>query len=394
MSCPFTIEVGFDGSCPQSMEGIRQDDCNEFTIFPSWRPEPGISEDGIGRTTRLGLRLINRKASAEPVTINIDWQYHDAPQDAYTSSGVDTCEKYMGYRDFCVVRYPGQNRWEYVLGTVKESVATFRMEAPAGMTEIHWHPPYSYEQGEEFVENLRRREWTTVERAGTTVEGRNIWLVGISDDSPVAKKRFLITARMHAYESGGSYAMEGMVQFLLDQTPWAAEARRDWEFFIVPMVNPDGVHNGLGKLTSPRGVDLQWALPETDDPAHKALRKIVDKVEPMYYCDLHNWQRKDIDGVIDMNARRWRRFQILMPPAREFGKLWTWRERNEHVDLSGSQRVHFRHYCTEKFNCPTVTFETSWFGRRPEDVRAFGYNALRNTLLIDAACRREQNGVS
>jgi len=376
------IEVGFDGSCPQSLNGIRQDAENEFTVFPSWRPVPGLTEDAVGRTTRLGFRVRNDSDTSARGVFHIDWQYDDAPPDAPTSSAIATRELYMGHRDFCVTQTPGTSEWRYVVGVVDESTATFEIDLPPGVSEIHWHPPYNYEQCEAFIESLRGRAWTEIERIGSSTEGRDMWLIRISDNSRAAKKPFMVAARMHAYESGGSYIMEGMVDLLLSDNPWAAEARRDWEFFIVPMVNPDGVANGLGKLTHPRGADLQMALPEIDDGAYKAFKGAVDRIEPAYFVDPHNWQCKDIDGCIGMDVKRWTLFEGLMPQAREFGKRWFWREPREPGRLPDGRET-FRNYYRTRFGAAGAAFETSWFGRQPEDVRAFGRKALWATLLVE-----------
>lgn len=376
------LEVGFDGSCPQSLEGVRRDGDDAFTIFPSWRSEPGISEDGVGRSTRLGIRVRNDSTTPVTGTFRIDWQYDEATPDAQRYSAIATCELYMGYRDFCVVGRPDTEQWQYAVGTVAGSVATFELTLAPGTTEMHWHPPYSYERGEAFVAGLRERPGTQLEHIGHSGEGRNLWLIRITDHQKTAKKPFMITARMHAYESGGSYMMEGMVDYLLSDSPWAAAARRDWEFCIVPMVNPDGVCNGLGKLTTPSGTDLQWALPTADDPAHRALMQTVDNVAPAYVVGLHNWQAKDIDGAIGMDPVRWERLQDFLPPIGAFAKRWFWRGLPETSTLPDGRQT-LRQYCRERFGALTVAFECGWFGRQPADVRALGANLLRAVLLVE-----------
>ena len=66
----------------------------------------------------------------------------------------------------------------------------------------------------------------------------------------------MIVDRFHAYESAASYTMEGMVQWLLSGEPWAVAALRTYVFHVIPMANPDGVVNGMGRLTAPQGADL------------------------------------------------------------------------------------------------------------------------------------------
>ena len=52
----------------------------------------------MGRSTRLGFKVVNDGPSVQPVELLIDWQYHDAPaKDVPRFASVD---EYMSYRDF------------------------------------------------------------------------------------------------------------------------------------------------------------------------------------------------------------------------------------------------------------------------------------------------------
>ena len=174
------IVVGFEGSCPHSPEGVCEEGENRFRILPSWRPSPGISEEAVGRSTRLGFRVVNKSHEAEAVELLIDYQYDDAPQDASTSN---SREQYMSYRDFVVVREPGEANWRTVMGDVEGTVATFQVTVPPGETEIHWHPPYTYSQSEALVASLRDHPLVQVEPIGKSEEGRNLWMLRITDAS-------------------------------------------------------------------------------------------------------------------------------------------------------------------------------------------------------------------
>ena len=119
--------------------------------------------------------------------------------------------------------------------------------------------------------------------------------------------------------------MEGMVQFLLGGDAWAAAALREYVFHIVPMANPDGVFNGLGRLTAPRGADVVWATTDADG-AHGAVQQAVDRVKPKLWIDLHNWQNKHVDGLLGLDPEIREHFLHYMPDQWEFGKHWSIRE--------------------------------------------------------------------
>lgn len=69
------------------------------------------------------------------------------------------------------------------------------------------------------------------------------------------KKGIVFTARVHPGESPSSFIMQGLIKFLLGNSKEAKILRREFIFFIVPMLNPDGVIYGNTR-SSLLGVDL------------------------------------------------------------------------------------------------------------------------------------------
>jgi hypothetical protein len=366
------IVVGFDGSCPHDPAGVTQEGENSFRIFPSWRSSPGIDEEAVGRSTRLGFKVVNAGRAATPVDLWIDWQYHDAPPK--DRPNFDSVQQFMSYRDFVVVRWPKSEKWQTVMADVNDSVAHVRLEAPPGETEVHWHPAYNYAQSERFVDSLRGHPLVKVEKIGESPEGRNLWLLRITDASPRPKKSFLIRARVHPYESASSYSMEGMVEWLLSDDAYAAAALREYVFYIIPMANPDGVHNGLGALTAPRGADVCF-IPYEPDEVMRSMKEAIDRVRPAVAIDLHNWQNKHTDGLLGLDPAVRERFVRFMPDQLEFGKQWTIRDPKPLSPKIPKQEL-LRSYCERNFGAIAVAFEFPWFGRTTEDMRATGGKAL------------------
>ena len=366
------ILVGFDGSCPHNPAGVKQEGTRQFRIHPSWRSSPGIDEEAVGRSTRLGFSVVNTGQAAVTVDLLIDWQYHQAPpKDRPNFASVD---QFMSYRDFVVVRGPGRKEWRTVMADVTDSVARVQLEVPPGETEIHWHPPYNYTQSEQFVDSLRDHPLVKVEKIGESPEKRNLWLLRITDTSQRAKKNFLIRSRVHAYESASSYSMEGMVRWLLSDEAYAAAALRKYVFYVIPMANPDGVYNGLGSLTAPRGVSLS-AIPYEPDAASLPLKQAIDRVRPAVAIDLHNWQNKHTDGLLVLAPALRERFVRFMPDQLEFGKEWLIRDPKP-LSPKVPEKELLRYYCERNFGTVAVTFEFPWFGRTTEDMRTTGRKAL------------------
>ena len=72
----------------------------------------------------------------------------------------------------------------------------------------------------------------------------------------------IITARVHPGEIQASYAVEGIIKYLLSSRKHAQELRMKYIFYIVPMLNTDGVIQGNHR-TDLTGVDMnrQWQSP-------------------------------------------------------------------------------------------------------------------------------------
>jgi murein tripeptide amidase MpaA len=69
------------------------------------------------------------------------------------------------------------------------------------------------------------------------------------------KKIVLITSRIHPGEPHASYLAEGLIRFLISDDPNSKMLRKCFIFYIVPMLNPDGVIAGNFR-TSYSGKDL------------------------------------------------------------------------------------------------------------------------------------------
>ena len=62
------------------------------------------------------------------------------------------------------------------------------------------------------------------------------------------KPIILLLARSHPWETSSSFVCEGILQFLLSEHPSAVLLRSFFMFYVVPMVNVDGVVNGFSRV--------------------------------------------------------------------------------------------------------------------------------------------------
>eukprot|EP00826_Nyctotherus_ovalis_P004872 TRINITY_DN11083_c0_g1_i1.p1 TRINITY_DN11083_c0_g1~~TRINITY_DN11083_c0_g1_i1.p1 ORF type:complete len:528 (+),score=114.57 TRINITY_DN11083_c0_g1_i1:662-2245(+) len=130
-----------------------------------------------------------------------------------------------------------------------------------------------------------------------------IEMITITSSSPEdfhkEKTYIVITARVHAAETPGSYKVQGILSFLTGSDPVAKKLRESHVFLILPMLNPDGVIMGNNRC-SLAGADLNrcWGLPHAKlNPELFRLKKYllelcnVRKKQILIYCDLHGHSR-------------------------------------------------------------------------------------------------------
>lgn len=137
------------------------------------------------------------------------------------------------------------------------------------------YPPYTYSDLRSFLSELVSHPYTRVHHKCTdlcrTVGQLPVPILEISqainsewDASPRAmnsqqerheerdkfvKPTVVVISRQHPGEPVGSWAVQGLIRFLLGPSPWARRLREMYIFHIVPMVNVDGVVHGNSRCT-------------------------------------------------------------------------------------------------------------------------------------------------
>ncbi|EAR85016.2 zinc carboxypeptidase family protein (macronuclear) [Tetrahymena thermophila SB210] len=108
------------------------------------------------------------------------------------------------------------------------------------------------------------------------------------------KPYILITCRVHPGETPSSYALEGMIKFLLNKKDSrSALLRQFFVFLIVPMLNPDGVYNGHYRMdTFNNNLNRFYKIADPQkQPSIYAIKKLVEYLQEdkrlFFYIDLH-----------------------------------------------------------------------------------------------------------
>lgn len=122
-------------------------------------------------------------------------------------------------------------------------------------------------------------------------------ILQLSDfNEPVENKKVvLVTARIHPGESNSSYVCEGLIKAIASDESRFKELRKKYHFYIIPMLNPDGVVAGNYR-TSLFGKDLNRTFNQSRKYAFPEIFHLIDYTKKLkkehkqrlsIYLDLH-----------------------------------------------------------------------------------------------------------
>jgi len=169
-----------------------------------------------------------------------------------------------------------------------------------------WTAPMYHFSRQEYEETLRywaqkHPNLVTLETRGTTREKMPILLLRISDKSvPDADKQVCLVTALHGGpERSGTTTILHLAEWLLGDSPEAAEIRRKQIVLVMPIINPyalfvsdrfgnsQGIdpYTGVqGKMFDPK--TLQLTSPEKS-PELQAFVSVVDQYRPEVHADMH-----------------------------------------------------------------------------------------------------------
>jgi hypothetical protein len=181
--------------------------------------------------------------------------------------------------------------------------------------------PYPLSRLERFLDEIRSHPAAKVETICLTPEKRPLYVVTIPGFAEQDRSRPVvwILARQHAFETGGSWAAEGLIRFLLSDDPEALELRRKVLFKVCPMVNPDGVTDGNTRFNA-NGVDLNRHWNASDPLSSDPKRAPEIALLKQAIVDWSRQHRLDLFINIHNNDMVWNDqgdYISFAPPARD-----------------------------------------------------------------------------
>jgi len=159
--------------------------------------------------------------------------------------------------------------------------------------------PYTYTYLQKWLHGIEMLNLSFFRRnlLCRSIKQRRLDLLTISDNnlSNNIKPAIVITSRIHPGETPASYICQGLIEFLISDHPVAQFLRRTTVWYIIPMLNPDGVYMGNYRCHS-EGLDLNrhwrnpnWNTHPTITATKVFLRQLksMDGIKLDYFVDLH-----------------------------------------------------------------------------------------------------------
>lgn len=139
-----------------------------------------------------------------------------------------------------------------------------------------------------FIEKLKKDPLFHVEKAGESVEGREINLVRFGSGS----KKVLLWSQMHGDESTATRALFEIFKFFSSDdvlNEFKQSILNELTIYAIPMLNPDGAE--VYQRRNALSIDLNRDALRLISPEAQILKGIRDKYEPEYGFNLHDQSR-------------------------------------------------------------------------------------------------------
>jgi len=142
--------------------------------------------------------------------------------------------------------------------------------------------PYTYSRLSNKIDQWRKCEYVDYREIGKSHLGVSIPMLTITDRSvpDQNKKRIWIHGRAHPSEQPCSWHLEAMINELTSGSEYSKSLLSHSIFYIVPMINPDGVTGGYSRSTSTGvNVEINWDREDSlTTPEIKVLKAILTEL--------------------------------------------------------------------------------------------------------------------
>jgi hypothetical protein len=156
---------------------------------------------------------------------------------------------------------------------VRGASFTYSIEKDAAEVRFCFAFPYQVHNLREFLKRYEQNPHLKVESLCKTKKDRDVELLRLGRLDGKSEQRVALTCRHHSCEMMASYVLEGIIAEVLADSDDGRWLRHNVEFFIVPMVDKDGVEDGdQGKNRKPHDHNRDYTA-ESIYPSVQAIRE-------------------------------------------------------------------------------------------------------------------------
>jgi hypothetical protein len=185
--------------------------------------------------------------------------------------------------------------WEVIPAeTTEENLLAIHVRMEQETLYLARLEPYRISDLEALKEKLSSYPLVEISPIGRTVQGRELEIIRVGRaDAPF---RVFLRARAHAWEPGGNWVVEGLIQRLLRDDEDARRWLSRYCVYVMPMANKDAVAAGRTRFNL-LGADLnrKWDKPADPQnaPENRALENWIETMiaqgkRPHLAIDFHN----------------------------------------------------------------------------------------------------------
>ncbi len=331
----------FEGANPHDAGAIDRTGDDAFVIRP-------YSEDGDANYKfSLLAGVANRSRKTVEAEFVVDWDDAD----------YNSCRDYvlLGRRD----------QWRYFPAPVDGPIARAKVVVPPGKWDLALHPTYGFDRLDSWRRQVELGAPLTERKLGPTAAGREIVAFEIGDPSAAPADTLAILGRFHPYETAGSFAAEGSLQWLLRAA--AAGRLEGKRASVVFIANVDGVAGGTCKRTAAGGPDMSHNARTTDDAGVATLLAWVNDLKPAVMLDYHGWMYRYQDGLNDTDLAFAGAFKRQVTRSADLDRAW----KGSHLaDPAASDSLSA--IAKEAHGTDSLIFSFGWYGRPVRQMRRIG----------------------
>jgi hypothetical protein len=194
----------------------------------------------------------------------------------------------------------GGETWRW-LGELGSSATAFQYQFGKDDKEVYFGMGMNYTEKNliRFLEKYRGNPYLKVETLCKTKKGRDVELLRIFDSNKTPDFKIFLSSRHHCGEMTATYSLEGIIETVLSDSDDGRWLREHADFFIVPLVDKDGVEDGdQGKNRRPHDHNrdyIQKIYPEIQAITEQVPQWLDGK--PLFFFDMHcPWLRGGDQG--------------------------------------------------------------------------------------------------